>query len=225
MMAGSTCSWPTGTSMTGPGPTAPWPRRRSSSGAGIGGRFRGRCPVGRPHPYFARRVVGRGVAAGDLDNDGRVDLVVIHRDGPAALLWNRRQAGHWLGIRLQGTRSGRTPVGTRSRVGSDGRSLVRWRTSGTGYLSAHDPRPWFGLGDATKVDRLEIKLAFRPDPVLDRSGRRSHRGDRGGRAVGTPRESGRQAPAAPPGSGRRELRCECRERAITPAPGPRSVGN
>src|SRR5262249_40581940 len=55
-------------------------------------------------PNFARPVVGRGVAAGDLDNDGRVDLVVVHRDVPAVVLQNRTPGGHWLGLRLRGTR-------------------------------------------------------------------------------------------------------------------------
>jgi hypothetical protein len=121
------------------------------------GRFELAGRAGSSASYFARPVVGRGVAAGDLDNDGRVDLVVIHRDAPAALLWNRAHAGHWLGIRLRGTRSGATPVGTQVNCRAGGRLLVRWLTSGTGYLSAHDPRLWFGLGDASKVDRLEIQ--------------------------------------------------------------------
>ncbi len=123
------------------------------------GRDRGRFEVaGAAEPsYFVRRVVGRGVAAGDLDNDGRVDLLVIHRDAPAVLLWNRAQGGHWLGIQLRGTRSGRTPVGTRVTCQIGHRTQVRWMTSGTGYLSAHDPRLWFGLGDAAQVDRLEVR--------------------------------------------------------------------
>src|SRR5262249_52025919 len=115
------------------------------------------APVSDSSSYLAGRVVGRGVAAGDLNNDGRVDLVVIHRDGPAAVLWNRAQAGHWLGIRLRGTRSGRTPIGTQVTCRAGGRAMVRWRTSGTGYLSSHDPRLWIGLGKAEKVDQLEVK--------------------------------------------------------------------
>src|SRR5262245_57357323 len=107
-------------------------------------------------PYFARPVVGRGVAAGDLDNDGRVDLVVIHRDVPAALLNNRTRGGHWLGLHLQGTRSGRTPVGARVTCRAGGRTSVRWLTSGTSYLSASDPRIWFGIGSAPVVERLEV---------------------------------------------------------------------
>jgi tetratricopeptide (TPR) repeat protein len=107
--------------------------------------------------YFARRVVGRGVAAGDFDNDGGVDVVVVHRDAPAALLSNSSRRGHWLGLRLRGARSGRTAVGAQVSCRADGRSMVRWMTSGTGYLSAHDPRIWIGLGAAHWIDRLEVK--------------------------------------------------------------------
>jgi hypothetical protein len=107
-------------------------------------------------PYFARPVVGRGAAAGDLDNDGRVDLVVVHRDAPAVLLQNRTPGGHWLGLRLRGTRSGVTPVGARVTCRAGGRSAVRWLTSGTSYLASSDPRLWFGLGSAQTVERLEV---------------------------------------------------------------------
>jgi tetratricopeptide (TPR) repeat protein len=123
------------------------------------GRNRGRFEVAAQtgSAYFARPVVGRGVAAGDLNNDGRVDLVVIHRDAPASLLWNGARTGHWLGILLRGTVSGKTPIGTQVTFRIGDRSLVRWLTSGTGYLSAHDPRLWFGLEGASSVDRIEIK--------------------------------------------------------------------
>jgi hypothetical protein len=123
------------------------------------GRDHGRFELAGPEvsPYLARPVVGRGVAAGDLDNDGRVDLVVVHRDVPAVLLHNRSQpGGHWLGLHLRGTQSGRTPVGARVACRAGGRTSVRWLTSGTSYLSASDPRLWFGLGSARVVDRLEV---------------------------------------------------------------------
>ena len=101
--------------------------------------------------------MGRGVAAGDLDNDGRVDLVVVHRDAPAAVLRNVTPGGHWLAVRLRGTRSGTTAVGARVTCGAGGRTLVRWLTSGTSYLSSNDPRLWFGLGPAAVVERLEVR--------------------------------------------------------------------
>jgi tetratricopeptide (TPR) repeat protein len=123
------------------------------------GREQGRFELAGPEvsPYFAHPVVGRGVAAGDLDNDGRVDLVVVHRDAPAAVLRNTTPGGHWLGLRLRGTRSGRTPVGARVTCRAGGRSRVRWLTSGTSYLASSDPRLWFGLGLAPKVEQLEVR--------------------------------------------------------------------
>jgi tetratricopeptide (TPR) repeat protein len=107
--------------------------------------------------YFARSCVGRGVAAGDLDNDGRVDLVVVHRDAPASLLRNVSRAGHWVGLRLKGNGSGGPPVGTRAACRAGGKTAVRWVTSGTGYLSQGDDRLWFGLGRNTAVESLEIR--------------------------------------------------------------------
>ena len=123
------------------------------------GRDRGRFELASPEvsPYFSRPVVGRGVAAGDLDNDGRVDLVVVHRDAPAAVLRNGTRGGHWLGLRLRGTRCGRSLVGTRVVCQAGGRSRVRWLTSGTSYLSSSDPRLWFGLGSARKAEHLEVR--------------------------------------------------------------------
>jgi hypothetical protein len=108
-------------------------------------------------PYFSRLVVGRGVAAGDLDNDGRVDLVVVHRDAPAVILRNCTRGGHWLGLRLRGTRSGRSPVGACVICRVGGGSAARWLTSGTSYLSSSDARVWFGLGPAHAADRVEVR--------------------------------------------------------------------
>ena len=120
-----------------------------------GGRFG--AVGGSDSPYLSRRVVGRGLAAGDLDNDGRVDLVVVHRDSPAAVLRNRTPGGHWLGLRLRGTRSGSTPVGARVTCRSGGREQVRILSSGTSYLSSHDLRLWFGLGTSTRVESLHVR--------------------------------------------------------------------
>jgi tetratricopeptide (TPR) repeat protein len=124
------------------------------------GRGGGRFQVVRQEDstsYLARIVVGRGAACGDLDNDGRLDLVVVHRDAPVSVLVNRTTGGHWLGIKLRGTRSGRTPIGATVTCRTAGGALVRRATSGTGYLSAHDPRLWFGLGSHERVDSLEVR--------------------------------------------------------------------
>ena len=108
-------------------------------------------------PYFAREVVGRGAASGDLDNDGRVDLVVIHREGPASVLRNVTEGGHWIGLRLVGEKSGKTPIGARVTCRAGGQTSTRWLTSGTSYLSSNDPRLFLGLGAARMIERLEIR--------------------------------------------------------------------
>ncbi len=120
-----------------------------------GGRFE---PVsGTASPYLSRRVVGRGLAAGDLDNDGRVDLVVVHRDAPAVVLRNLTPGGHWLGLRLRGDPSGPTPIGARVTCRSGDREQVRILSSATSYLSAHDLRLWFGLAASTRVESLSVR--------------------------------------------------------------------
>jgi tetratricopeptide (TPR) repeat protein len=121
-------------------------------------RGRGRFePAPGASGYFGSTVVGRGAAAGDLDNDGRVDLVVVHRDAPAAVLMNRTEAGHWLGIRLRGTKSGRTPVGARVTYRAGGQVVTRWLSTGTSYLASGDQRVWLGLGPATAVEHLQVR--------------------------------------------------------------------
>jgi hypothetical protein len=105
---------------------------------------------------FERPAVGRGVAVGDLDNDGRVDLVVVRRDAPVALLHNLSRGGHWLTVRLVGSRSPRTPVGARVTCRTGTTTQTRWLTTGTSYLSAHDARLHFGLGAAGTVDELVL---------------------------------------------------------------------
>jgi len=114
-------------------------------------------------------VNGRGLAAADYDNDGRVDIAVNTIGGRLILLHNTGGTGHWLGVGL----SRFAPGAVVTAVLPDGRRLVREVQAGSSYLSSEDPRVHFGLGGATKVDELIIrwpngKVTRRRDIAADR---------------------------------------------------------
>ncbi|PHR94946.1 MAG: hypothetical protein COA78_31170 [Blastopirellula sp.] len=91
-------------------------------------------------PYFSGTHAGRGCAAGDLDNDGLLDLVVVHQNDPVVLLRNKLPNRRWLRVQLQGTKSNRDAISARITV-TQGESFIRrWVTSGSGYLSQMDTR-------------------------------------------------------------------------------------
>jgi hypothetical protein len=106
-------------------------------------------------PFQVLRM-GRGLAAGDLDNDGRVDALVVSQNEPLAYFHNRSDSGHFLTVCLQGRTSNRDSVGARVTLRCEGRSLVAQRTGGGSYQSAGDPRLHFGLGQATSVEQVEV---------------------------------------------------------------------
>ncbi len=107
---------------------------------------------------FQQRWVSRGLAIGDLRNDGREDVVVSTNDGPAHILLNETQtANHWLELALVGKKSNRDGVGAEIKLTAHGQS--QWWTVSTcgSYLSASDKRAHFGLGSATMADAIEIR--------------------------------------------------------------------
>jgi hypothetical protein len=111
----------------------------------------------RAGPYFQLPHLGRGAALGDLDNDGRIDIVLNPMNEPAALLRNRHDCGnHWLGVELVG-RPYRDAVGARLELKVDGQTLLRTIKGGGSYLSSSDRRVVFGLGPRDKVGRLTVR--------------------------------------------------------------------
>jgi hypothetical protein len=110
-------------------------------------------------PYFRQKLVGRGLAVADYDNDGRPDLVVSHNAGPVKLLRNETDTpNRWVRLELvgDGVTSNRNAVGARVEVEAGGRTLVRWVHGGGSYLSASDRRLVVGIGAADRVDRLTV---------------------------------------------------------------------
>ncbi len=125
--------------------------------AGTMGGQRLRDVTDRAGAPFQVPLLGRGLAAGDLDNDGRVDFLILAQNQPLSYFHNLTEGGHWITLRLEGRgRSNRDAVGARVVVSAGGRRHFGWRTGGGSYQSAADPRLHFGLGQAVRVDSLEV---------------------------------------------------------------------
>ena len=107
-------------------------------------------------PWTVPRIA-RGLAQGDLDNDGKVDLLFVVMGEPVAFFHNQGPAGHFITLGLEGTRSNRDAIGARVTITSGGRRQVAQRFGGGSFLSSSDPRLHFGLGKATRVESIEVR--------------------------------------------------------------------
>jgi hypothetical protein len=117
---------------------------------------------------FARDFSGRGMATGDFDNDGDLD-VLVSNNGEAPLLL-RNDGGNrsnWLGLQLVATKSNPSAAGAVITWVTDGVKRSRLKTAGGSYLSSHDPREVLGLGTAAKATALQIRW---PSGQIDRLG-------------------------------------------------------
>jgi len=99
----------------------------------------------------------RGLAIGDFDNDGRLDVLVTALDAPPVLLHNEGRAGSWLTVACEGAHGEPDPIGTLVTIRASGRTQSQDIASGDSFLSTHDPRPHFGLGTAEKVDEVDVR--------------------------------------------------------------------
>jgi len=108
-------------------------------------------------PGFASDGVGRTLVSGDVDNDGDLDLLVTNNGAAPQLLRNGNSQGNALVVRLVGARSNRDGIGARVTVTAGGRTQVREVKSGSSYLGQNDIRTHFGLGDAARVDQVQVR--------------------------------------------------------------------
>jgi len=109
-------------------------------------------------PVFQKMFPARGLAIGDYNNDGRVDVLIGNNGGAPVLLKNNAGEGnHWVGVLLQGTSCNRDAIGA-TIIWSFGDVIRRrYKANGGSYLSSHDMREVLGIGTATKVNWIEVK--------------------------------------------------------------------
>jgi enediyne biosynthesis protein E4 len=119
-------------------------------------------------PVFAKDFSARGLAIGDFNNDGAVDVLISNNGGAPVLLRNDAGAkNHWLGINLVGKKCNRDAVGARITYQSGDLARSRMKVGGGSYLSSHDPRMVLGVGQRPKLDWLEVKWP-QPSGVIER---------------------------------------------------------
>src|SRR6266566_3391026 len=107
---------------------------------------------------FREAWVGRGMAIGDIDNDGRLDVVVTTNDGPLYVLHNATSTtNHWLILKLVGHKSNRDAIGAEVRVVTGRITQVATVTTASSYLSSSDKRVHFGMGTETVAEKIEIR--------------------------------------------------------------------
>ena len=119
-------------------------------------------------PVFRQPLAARGLALGDFDNDGAVDVLISTNNGAPLLIQNQAAKGnHWLGIRLVGKQANIDAVGARISWRAGPLRRTRIKAGGGSFLSSHDPRMVLGIGTHTRIDELEIRWPS-PSTLVER---------------------------------------------------------
>jgi enediyne biosynthesis protein E4 len=127
-------------------------------------------------PAFGKSYPARGLAVGDFNNDGLLDVLIATNGGAPVLLKNQAGPGnHWLGLKLEGVKCNRDAIGAKIRWSAGGLVRSRLKNNGGSYLSSHDPREVLGAGKSAKIDWVEItwpkpsgKMQKIENPAMDR---------------------------------------------------------
>jgi hypothetical protein len=120
-------------------------------------------------PVLSERTTARGACFADYDNDGKVDAFVVNLGGKGTLLHNvSTGTGHWIAIKLKGTKSNRDGIGARVEVDAAGKRHTAERVAASSYLSQNDGRLHFGLGAAKTVDKLIVRWPSGREQTLEK---------------------------------------------------------
>jgi enediyne biosynthesis protein E4 len=115
------------------------------------------------------RTTARGACFADYDNDGKVDAFVVNLGGKGTLVHNvTTTPGHWIAIKLKGTKSNRDGIGAKVEVLAGDKHWTAERVAGSGYLSQDDDRLHFGLGNSTVVDKVVIHWPSGREQTLEK---------------------------------------------------------
>ena len=120
-------------------------------------------------PVLSVRTTARGACFADYDNDGKVDAFVVNLGAKGTLVHNvSTNTGHWVAVKLKGTKSNRDGIGARVDVIAGDKRWTAERVAGSGYLSQDDDRLHFGLGAATTIDKLIVRWPSGREQTLEK---------------------------------------------------------